>query len=223
MPREVLSFLELPPSHPVASISGMGTTGGSGSSTNSIVEGTRSGMRLVTSSTDTMSHASVGTASDIVSTSSHPPHDRREGQGEAQGQGLGYSPYTNTSTHTPQLPASKSLSHSIEPSQHRSQLSDDNESSFNDNDDGGPSSIRIPSNTPDSSNQHTSGSSNHDTKDSYKHGFKDDFSRKHAQGQGLGQSIPTKIPSEKTATTAGDKQGGMKLSWIDLQIRYEIT
>ena len=115
MPREVRAFLELPSSHPIASLSGMGSKGGNGSSSsitsNTTTEGVRSGMRLVNLSTDTTSYPSIDAVTGRVSTTNHDSNTmERENKTDAtaslslgpgtryaEGQGLDHNLYTKKS------------------------------------------------------------------------------------------------------------------------------
>ena len=116
MPREVRIFLELPSSHPIASLSGMGSKGGSSSSITSgtTTEGTRSGMRVVNLSTDTTSYPSIDAVTGRVSTTNHDSNTmERENKTDAnaslslgpgtryaEGQGLDHNLYTKKTLHT---------------------------------------------------------------------------------------------------------------------------
>ena len=192
MPRAVLAFLELPPSHPVASLAGVGT-GGSATTSSAAAEGTRSGMRLVNQST-----------SDTVSP-------------------------TNTSALAQQLPLSKLLSSNGEqpPPQHHQQQDNNNESLFNSGDTLSPQVVPTSTSNANNNKSGSSNSNNYDTKDENKSGISNDSDRKQSQGQGLGQvqglgqSMPTKIPSESNLIMVGEKQGGVNLSLLDQQVRYE--
>ena len=168
MPREVLSFLELPPSHPIASSMSSGKTN---TTTTSISEGTRSGMRAAV--------YPLSTADTSTSMSSH--ESASDGhfsdRGEEQRQGLGHSSYANTS------------------SIHPHNDDNNNESTFTDDDDSS-SRRKLPSNTPTTNSSNTKDSYQRSglTTDNFNR------KQSQGQGQGLGLNIPTsEKSSEKTS------------------------